>query len=564
MVNGKEINSNDEILFKDALRDLENKNFIIAKKKFLNLLKSYPENINLLKNLSLAYFKNLEFFQARKIIYKIINNGNKDKQIIEFLLLILKKLDRADEIIKIINENLNIINPKYKLLSTYERPIIPSSNEEIETIRKNTIENIDKILKENINTITVDKNYLDPPIFSYSYDNYNNLEISKKFYNLFKKFYIDLNENLKIKKINKTKKICIGFVSEFLNNHTIEKLFKGLIISLDPQIFDIKLFYINDKSVNKDFFSQEISAKNFVTIKLPSSLKDKAQIILNQNLDILFYPDIGMSSKTYYLTFFRLAQKQITSWGHPETTGNPNIDYFLSSNLLEIDISKAQKHYSEKLILSDYLPMYFYKPKINPLNNDEISKKNIYSCPQTLFKIHPDFDDIILKILKKDSKAKFFLINDNDKILSKKIFERLKKKDSANLERLFFLDKMSNENYIHHCGRASVLLDPLYFGAGNSFHESMFYGTQTVSMPTNFLKSRIVLGAYKQMNINEPPIVNNTEDYIDMTIFLANMSAKSILERKKYYAECAENNLFTNEKALKSIEKILINISKKS
>jgi len=562
MVNGKKIDHKDEIIFKDALKDLEKQNFTDAKEKFINLLNIYPKNINLLKNLSLTYFKNLEFYKARKVVYKIIDNGHKNKEIIEFLLLILKKLDKADEIIKIINDNLNIINPKYKLLSIYERPVIPNSKEEIKTIRKNTIENIDKILKQNIDTIKVDENYLDPPIFSYSYDNHNNLEISKKFYSLFRKFYMELNEDLKIKKKNKSEKINIGFVSEFLNNHTIEKLFKGLIVSLNPKIFDVKIFYINGESINKNFISKEITDKNLVTIKLPSSLKEKAQTILNQNLDILFYPDIGMSSKTYYLTFFRLAQKQITSWGHPETTGNPNIDYYLSSSLLEINISKAQSHYSEKLLLSDYLPMYFYKPKITPLNDEEISKKNIYSCPQTLFKIHPDFDEIIIKILKQDSKAKFYLISDTEKTYSQKIIERLKKKDPSNLERLVFLDKMSNENYIHHCGRASVLLDPLYFGAGNSFHESMFYGTQTVSMPTHFLKSRIVLGAYKQMEVNNPPIVNDIENYIDMTISLANMSSKLILERKKYYAKCAEKNLFENEKALQSIEKILINIVK--
>ena len=309
MVNGKKIDHKDEIIFKDALKDLEKQNFTDAKEKFINLLNIYPKNINLLKNLSLTYFKNLEFYKARKVVYKIIDNGHKNKEIIEFLLLILKKLDKADEIIKIINDNLNIINPKYKLLSIYERPVIPNSKEEIKTIRKNTIENIDKILKQNIDTIKVDENYLDPPIFSYSYDNHNNLEISKKFYSLFRKFYMELNEDLKIKKKNKSEKINIGFVSEFLNNHTIEKLFKGLIVSLNPKIFDVKIFYINGESINKNFISKEITDKNLVTIKLPSSLKEKAQTILNQNLDILFYPDIGMSSKTYYLTFFRLAQK---------------------------------------------------------------------------------------------------------------------------------------------------------------------------------------------------------------------------------------------------------------
>ena len=47
--------------------------------------------------------------------------------------------------------------------------------------------------------------------------------------------------------------------------------------------------------------------------------------------------------------------------------------------------------------------MYFYKPviRLEKLNKDELTKKNIYFCSQTLIKIHPHFDNIIKKILMK-------------------------------------------------------------------------------------------------------------------------------------------------------------------
>ena len=89
---------------------------------------------------------------------------------------------------------------------------------------------------------------------------------------------------------------------------------------------------------------------------------EKAQTIRDRNLDILFYPDIHMSTNLYYLTLLKLAKFQITSWGHPETTGNNKIDFFLSSKLMEVD--EYQNNFSEKVLLSNYLPMYFYKPKV--------------------------------------------------------------------------------------------------------------------------------------------------------------------------------------------------------
>ena len=85
------------------------------------------------------------------------------------------------------------------------------------------------------------------------------------------------------------------------------------------------------------------------------------------------------------------------------------------------------------------------------------------------------------------------------------------------------------------CGKSSVLLDTLYFGAGNSFHESMVYGTPTVTMPSENLKSRIVLGAYKQMKIENPPVVKNIEEYVEKAVELANLEEKKMLEMKKYY-----------------------------
>jgi len=557
------MNDNDQIIFKIAISNFKEKNYEEAEKNFLILLKEHPKDINLLKNLSLSYFHNQKFFEAEIIIKKILELNYKDKEIIEFLILCLKKQDKGLEIPNIIKVYQNIINPKYNLLSKYERPVIPESIDEINFVRDRTLKEISKLnLNENID-FKVDENFLDPPLFSYSYDNKDNLILAKKFHELFTNYYPELRQNIFIKKNNKSSKIKIGFISEFFTRHTISKLFKGLIFKLNEKLFDVKVFYLGHKNtIDQEFLDNEIIKENLTTISLPKYFKDKIQTILNESLDIIFYPDIGMSTELYYLTFLRLAPKQITSWGHPETTGNPNIDYFLSSKLLETSDYDPQKHYSEKLVLSDFLPMYFYKPIIPKISDDEISKSNIYSCPQTLFKIHPEFDEIIIKILKEDSKAIIYLINDKEKILARKILQRIKNKNSQYLDRIKFLDKMNVENYIHHCGRSSVLLDPFYFGAGNSFHESMFYGTQTVSMPTNYLKSRIVLGAYKQMKIDNPPIVHNADDYINKAISLANMSPKSILERKKYYSKCADNNLFHNENAVQSIEKILIDIVK--
>ena len=554
---------NSETLFKKGVEYLRNGNFNKAENCFEELKNIHPNNKDILNNLLISCFQNKKFQKSEKLIHNMFDLGFKDKNLVEFLLFILKQQDKIEEVIEIISKEKNEINKKYQLLEKFERPAIPMSKNEIDIIRKNTFEKINKAVADDNLKLNIDDQYLDPPMFYYTYDNEDNLELSKKLNELFKKTYSELQYKFELKS-NDNKKIKIGFVSEFFNNHTIEKLFKGLIFNLDISLFDISVFYLdNGKGFSEEFFEEEEKnkLKNF---QLPKLFKEKIDLILSQNLDIVFYPDIGMSSQLYYLTFLRLGRYQITSWGHPETTGNSNIDYFLSSKLLEINKTEAQKHYSEKLVLCDYLPMYLSKPNIKKIDDNEIKSNNIYSCPQTLFKLHPDFDEIIFEILKKDKKAKIFFIKDKNQVFYTKIFNRFQKKISQEIDRITFMNPLEKTEYIHHCGRASVLLDPFYFGAGNSFHESMVYGTPTVTMPTKYLRTKIVQGAYEQMQIEKPPVVDNIEDYVSTAIEIANMDQNKLFEMKKYYSECAEKNLFENKEALKSFQNVLIGITKKN
>ena len=130
----------------------------------------------------------------------------------------------------------------------------------------------------------------------------------------------------------------------------------------------------------------------------------------------------------------------------------------------------------------------------------------------------------------------------------------------SNIDRFVFLDRINTQKYINHCGQASVLLDPIYFGAGNSFHESMYYGTPTVTMPSNYLKSRIVKAAYEQMKIENSPVTNTVDEYVDLSIEIANMDKKKALDQKKYLSQQASKHLFENKNFIIELENIFFKI----
>ena len=120
------------------------------------------------------------------------------------------------------------------------------------------------------------------------------------------------------------------------------------------------------------------------------------------------------------------------------------------------------------------------------------------------------------------------------------------------------MDPLNYEDYLLHLGKSSVLLDPLFYGAGNSFFESMLYGTPTVTFPTDHIKSRLVLGAYKQMEIAHPPVATSIKNYVDLAVSYANRDDISAL--KNTYKTAAEKKLFYTTKAGEEFNKIIIDL----
>ena len=552
-------------IFSEALTKFSQSDFNGARKLWMKILEYNPSNISTVKNIMLTYHKENNILQTEKYLKKLLKIKFEMSDILTMLILNLEEQDKNIEAKYFIKEGIKkkILNDHWRVQMITLCPIIKHDSEEIKNVRKEISEDIIGFLNSNNNlNLNIDNNLVRSPHFAFSYDGFCNLEFNKNCVKFYRKIYPELNKKYKLKH-NNSKKINIGFVSEYLTDHTIGKLFKGIIFKLSKVDFKVIIFHTEKTkrgSILSDFLSLEKKGQ-IKNIFLEKGFKNKQNQILNEGLDILFYPEIGISLELYFLSFIRLAKIQMTTWGHPETTGNNSIDYFLSSTHIEADNSKY--NFSEVLMCSESLPMYYYPPKINKkLNEEELNKKNMYSCPQSLFKIHPEFDKVIKKILEQDKKAVIYFIKDYHKTLYKKLLKRFKEKSKIDLGRIKFLDPLSWEEYVNHCGQASVLLDPLYFGAGNSFYESLYYGTPTITKPTSHTKSRLVLGAYNQMNINDlefSPIVNSIDEYANQAIEVCNSgNLKKINENLK---DKAIKKLYENFNCVLDFEKTLKKIN---
>ena len=163
----------------------------------------------------------------------------------------------------------------------------------------------------------------------------------------------------------------------------------------------------------QDQLSRAVEAAADDLLYLPDSFFDAQRAIGELELDLLLFADIGMDVRTYFLAFARLAPVQCVTWGHPDTTGIPNMDYFLSGE--QIEPKGGAEHYSEELYQLPAPPTYYPRPEIpSGLRSRQdfgISEtKTLYLCPQSAVKFHPDLDYLLAGVLREDDNAEVYVV----------------------------------------------------------------------------------------------------------------------------------------------------------
>jgi protein O-GlcNAc transferase len=190
--------------------------------------------------------------------------------------------------------------------------------------------------------------------------------------------------------------------------------------------------------------------------QIPRDVAAARATIADQDLDILIFADVGMDSLTATLAWSRMAPVQCVTWGHPDTTGSPYIDYFLSSELLET--ADADSHYSERLVRLPLLATYFERPGAGsgPSASNLIppaSRPHTYVCPQTLFKFHPDFDEILAGILNDDPLAEIVLLEGRVAHWTNGLKQRFEKTLPDAKSRVRFLPAMPRDEFMNLLAR---------------------------------------------------------------------------------------------------------------
>jgi len=319
-------------------------------------------------------------------------------------------------------------------------------------------------------------------------------------------------------------KIRLGLASQFFRNHSIGRTSRGLFAQLSREQFEVTAIFV--APFVDDEFSRAIRRDADHSLVVPRELGPARAQIAALRLDVLFYQDIGMEPFTYFLSFARLAPVQCVSFGHPDTTGVDTIDYFISNDLYEPP--GAADHYSESLFtLRDLGSLAWYiRPVLPAVPKTRAAFRlpadgPLYLCPQNLFKVHPDMDDLIAGILRKDPRGIVVMVEGRVANWTRLLRKRWRETMPGLQSRIVFLPRMRDDEYLCLIALADVMLDTVHFNGMNTSLEAFAVGTPVVTMPAAFQRGRHTQAMLRKMDLGGL-IVADAQAYIDQAVRIAN------------------------------------------
>ena len=330
------------------------------------------------------------------------------------------------------------------------------------------------------------------------------------------------------------------------------------IADLDPENFETVVFSLVRKP---DQLSAEIERSSHKYYWQNYSLGSLAQAVRDENLDAVIYPDLGMNSRTFALASLRLAPLQCCAWGHPVTTGHENMDVYFSVKGMEPP--GAEKHYSEKLLLLPGIGTSYDHPALPEMVSrsslDLPENRILYFFPQSLFKIHPDNDALLIEILEREPRAVLVMFNSREREINEQFSQRFGKEFAKRglnpHERLKILPRVSHHDYLRINLACDVMLDSLYWSGGNTALDAIACSLPLVTLPGEFMRGRQSFAMLKALGLNEL-IAESKEQYVDIALELGRNEDFRKRTRKKMNEK--SNSLFSQKAPVHALESFLL------
>jgi CRISPR-associated protein Csy1 len=322
------------------------------------------------------------------------------------------------------------------------------------------------------------------------------------------------------------RRIRVGFASAFLHFGTVGQYFHRWITELDPHRFEVFFFQLRaaDDPVIAAIRARADHHLLFAGAEArPSRV---APAIRAAALDVLIYPELGMDTTSFALAALRLAPRQYAAWGHPVTTGHATVDGFFTCDVMEPPGGDA--HYAEPLVRMPGIGTCYPRVTLPPPVPREAlglpSGVPLLLCPQSMFKIHPDNDDLVARVLAQSPTAMLVLFGERHPAITDRFMRRLaaafERQGVSVRERTRVLPRVGHDDFLRVNLACDLMLDTLHWSGGNTSLDAIACGLPIVTLPGRFMRGRQSAGMLRLVDLPEL-IAAGEDDYVRIAVGLA-------------------------------------------
>jgi predicted O-linked N-acetylglucosamine transferase (SPINDLY family) len=314
-------------------------------------------------------------------------------------------------------------------------------------------------------------------------------------------------------------RIRLGIVSGYFHDHTIFRLFlEGWLTELDRDRFELTAFHTGRTNDAQTAICAQLSDRFVSGMNSPAAWR---AAVCGKLPHALLYPEVGMDPVAARLAAQRLAPVQCVAWGHPETTGLPTMDYFLSAAMMEPPDGDA--HYTERLVTLPGLGTH-YAPSERPIPElDRVTlgldpEVPLYWSGQALYKYLPEYDQIYPRIAAAVGPCQFVFIGfARSDAVTAMFRERLRRAFAGfglDADRhCAVLPPMPQQRFIAAADLADVVLDTPGWSGGRSTLDCLATNPAIVTLPGAFMRGRHTAAILRRIGC-EATIARSLDDYV--------------------------------------------------
>jgi protein O-GlcNAc transferase len=258
------------------------------------------------------------------------------------------------------------------------------------------------------------------------------------------------------------------------------------------------------------------------------------------------------------LAALRLAPLQAASWGHPETTGLPTIDCYLSAAGLEP--AQAQDNYTERLVALPNLGCYYERAQW-PGGRDPLGPlpdgAPLLVCPGTPQKYTAQHDAVLSAIARRLGRCRLAFFAPPGEAFAKfrRRLEGAFARDGLRLDDYaVFLPWVAPADFLALLRRADLFLDSIGFSGFNTAMQAIECGLPLVTREGRFLRGRFASGILRRMGLSEL-VAASDEAYVELAVKIVRQREYAEDLRRRIAAQ--RGVLFADEAPIRALASFL-------